>query len=206
MYVSTDDQPEATLQYPASRYRFSLKWLLLVMAILCVLLGIYATLERKAREMLSLNNSILNVIEENFGLEPLNTTFFLPESLRRTTADFMKRTRTEDYERRKQGEHVFSGRTLYATSSYNTELDVANVLVVPGANNVAVRLLSHYAKGFTELGLSQTSITTSPDTATAIWQIPDHGVTVVIDVILDASSKQAKVRAIFVQSDRTSIW
>src|SRR4051812_25419407 len=101
MDAATDIQAVRPPENGITRFRFSLKWLLLVVAILCVLLGIYTTLERKAREMLALNNSILNAIEDSLRLEPTSTTFVMPESLRRTTADFMTSTRAQDHARRR---------------------------------------------------------------------------------------------------------
>jgi hypothetical protein len=206
MHATTPIDGDATPQKCACRFRFSLKWLLILIASLSILLAIYTTRERKSREMVALNDNISNAIEENVRKEPPNTKFLQPESFRRRIADFMKGARSKNYQRRGLAERVFGGGSLFAHSSYNTNLDVTNALAAPNGSYTPVQLLSHYANSLAELGLKQTVINSSPYTAAAMWELPEHGVSVIIDVILDAAAKDARVRIIFIQNDRISIW
>lgn len=203
--MASDTASDTTQRNPPWRFHFSLKWLLLVMAVLCVSLGLFAMLERKAQEMLAIHQAVMDTLNANFVSEPKDVRFVNPEAVRRSAA-VLEKSAAGTSKRGQSVSRFFGTRTLYSSNEINVSLDVATALAGPQGKNVLAQLPSHYAQGLTEIGLRQTSMSFSPGLASEFWQNPEHGVLVIIDAFLDESSKRVWVRAVFIQNDRASIW
>jgi hypothetical protein len=203
---ATDVPSDGTLQNPTRRFRIGLKWLLLFVAVVAIALGAMSEFKRRSRAMLAFNNSMLSTIEEEFRMAPPNTKFIEPEASRLAEADFKRRTREKNFDYRQRDTPFFSGAMFNSLSGFETQLDVSNLLTTPGAQQTAVQILGHYEKRLAATGLQSISTASGPDSATSISQIPEHGVSVIADVFVDRPAKTAKVRIIFIQIDRVSIW
>jgi hypothetical protein len=203
--MASDTASDTTQRNGPWRLRFSLKWLFVVVAILCVCLGYYAARDRRAREMVALNHAILERMERNVATAPNDASFVMPESIRQSTARFLSRSRRDRDSQRRQIASFFGGGNLYGTSSFDVPLNVEKALATDSAAKVSSRVISHYESGLARIGLQRT-ITGGGEASRAVWQIPDHGISVIIDVNVDARSKQANVRTLFIHNEKLSIW
>lgn len=183
-------------------FRFGLKWLFLLIAILCAALGAYAFLERQSREMLARHQAILAAIQEEITTAPPGVRFVAPKAVQRSKDEIAKR-RTSANPRRRPASRIFGRRSLATTDTYNVQLDATNPLADPNAKHIALNLAESYGKVWAKVGLKRNVTITGPgpNTATVIWQIPEHGVSVLVDVTLDPATKRADVRVIFIQNE-----
>jgi hypothetical protein len=203
--MASDSKSDKSQLNRPRRLRFSLKWLLLVMAVLCVSLGLFAMLERKSREMLAMHQAVLDTLNANFVSEPNDVRFVNPEAVRRSAA-VLEKSAAGTTKRGQSVSRFFGKRTLYSSNEINVSLDVATALAGPQGKNILSQLPSHYGRGLSNIGLKQTSMSFSPGLASEFWQDPKHGVLVITDAFLHESSKRVLVRAVFIQNDRASIW
>lgn len=186
-------------------FRFGLKSLFILMTVLCIWLGIRAARDRRAREMVAVNHAVLEALEKNVTAEPKDAHFVMPASIRQSTANFLKKSRPDSEAQRRQIANLFDGGRLYTTSTFDVPLNVEKALAADSPTNVSTRLVAHYGRGLAEAGLNLT-VSGGGESSMAIWHMPDHGVSVIIDVNVDSDTKQARVRTIFIQNDKLSIW
>lgn len=200
---------DATLESersPGHRFfRFGLKSLFVLMTVLCIWLGTRAARDRQAREMVAINHAVVDALEKNTTAEPKEAEFVMPASIRQSTASFMKKNRPDSETQRRQITSFFDGGRLYSTSTFDVPLNVQKALAADSPENVSRRLMGHYERGLAETGLNRT-VSGGGESSMAIWQMPAHGISVIIDVNVNPERKQARVRAIFIQNDKMSIW
>lgn len=198
---ATADAAEPQLWRP----RIGLKSILLLMAAICILLGGYAILERKSREMVALNQAIQEALHTSFTSQPEGADFVNPAAVKSSAEELRK-----DLSRsRVQGasvERYFGRRVLHTGNEINISVDLSKALAAKRENAVLAKLLSQFAYGLSQLGLRQTATTFSPGSASEIWELPEHGVLVIIDTFLDHQTKQARIRSRFFHNDQATIF
>ena len=187
------------------RFRFGLKSLLVVMTIVCVYLGWRTARHLQATAIVARSNAVLNVIESNMAAAPPNTSFVTPLHLRQRSATFQKRARPDQADQTDRLGQVFGGGSLYSMATRSEPLDIMQLLTTGNAAAASVQIRSHYERGLAKLGLRR-AMTGDGEKSTAIWQMPEHGLYVIIDVDADPVRKQADVRAIFLHSESLSAW
>jgi hypothetical protein len=186
-------------------FRFGLKSIFILMTILCIWLGIHAARDRRAREMVAINHAVFEALAKNATAQPKDAYFVMSASIRQSTASFIKKSRLDSETQRRQIASLFNGGRLYATSTFDVPLNVEKALSVDSPEQVSRRLLGHYENGLAEAGLKR-SLSSSGESSMAIWEMPDHGLSTIIDVVVSPERQQARVRTIFIQNDQLSVW
>ncbi len=185
------------------RIRFGLKTAFVVMTVLCLWLGWRMARQRQAAAVISRSYAVLDVIESNIATAPPNTIFTMPSHLRQRQANFLKQTRQGSIEQSSQLGSIFGSGRYYIMATRGQPLDITKLVATSDTKAASVQIRTHYEKGLAKLGLKR-SLTSDGEKATAIWQMPDHGIHVVIDV--HADQNQADVRVIFMHNETLSIW
>lgn len=169
------------------RFRFGLKTLFVVMTVLCFWLGGQVVRYRQSAAVVARYHAVSAALEQKMMTAPLNTRFIrvdvpLP-SIERSSDKWRFRT----------------------TEIWTWWLDISKFPVTIDIGDAGTKIRTYYERGLDDLGLVRTA-TTGGANASAIWEMPQHGVYVIVDVHIDAALKQAHVRLVFLQNEKLSLW
>lgn len=189
-----------------ARFRVGLKALFAVMTLLCLWLGWRMARQRQAAAIVARSQTILDGIESNMTTVPQGASFTISSNLRQRKSSFLKKTRRDPSDLTNQLGGISSNGRFYTSAIRGEPLDITNLLATKSAADASLQIRSHYEQGLKKIGLRRTVTTNSVEKATAIWQMPEHGLHVIIDVDADAARKQADVRIIYLHSESLSFW
>jgi hypothetical protein len=195
--MASDRDRRTTRHIRPWRIRISLKAVFLIITVLCIWLAIRTTRERRSEGMVDVYVAIHNAIMNNMGSAPDGASI-VPAKLHGVPAEIQ----IGGFERTKR----FAGENLNGTVVVEVPLKLEDSLMEDSSTNISGRLLTHYERGFDQIGLRRAGTRPNDESTTAVWRMPEHGVCLVIDVLIDLPAKNAKVRTIFIQNDAATIW
>jgi hypothetical protein len=184
------------------RFRFGLKSLLLVTALLSILFGWWLSQRIRAREIVNRSHAVWKAIATNISNAPRETSF-----VGQADHEIIVKRPAQEQEVKQLGQLFGNGLKAWyhRRETRSHVLNVSQLLTTKSASAASAQIRSHYERGLSNAGL-QRQLSLDGVKSVSIWSQPRHGQHVIIDVSVDPALTQADVRIIYLHDEAKTVW